>query len=353
MSRTMTTNKNISEFRSDTFTMPDEAMRKVIYEAEVGNSGYGEDPSVNELEETIATYFGSDEAIFLPSATMAGQIAIAVWARPGDMVLLEKYGHSYYFETGAMSAIAGAQAHLLDAERGILSPDDIAERIVHPENPYARTALIVLENTSNFGGGTIYPQATLDTIFLLATDEKLPVHVDGARIWNALAANSDSDPKKLIHSDGSMSVCFSKGLGAPMGAALIGSADFIQEARRVQLMLGGAMRQVGFMAAAALYSFQNNRKRLTEDHDNALFLAESLEDIEGIEIDLEGVQTNMVYIDVIEGVAKASSLVSQLDAAGIRTLNVGSRIRFVASMLVNRSDCERAVEVFRELTGSN
>lgn len=328
-------------------------MRKVIYTAEVGNSGYGEDPSVNELEETIAAFFGRDESIFLPSATMAGQIAIAVWARPGDMVLLEKYGHSYYFETGAMAAIAGAQAHLLDAERGILSPDDIAERIVHPENPYARTALIVLENTSNFGGGTIYPQTTLDAIFEIANNRKLPVHVDGARIWNALSANSDTDPKKLSHSDGSMSVCFSKGLGAPMGAVLVGSSDFIHEARRVQLLLGGVMRQVGFMAAAALHSFNNNRDRLIEDHVNALYLAESLQNLEGIEIDLEGVQTNMVYIDVIEGVEKAFSMVSQLDSAGIRVLNVGSRIRFVTSSLVNHSDCERAVGVFRELAGSN
>jgi threonine aldolase len=349
----MTSTKNISEFRSDTFTMPDAGMRKVIYEAEVGNSGYGEDPSVNKLEKTMAEYFGCAEAVFLPSATMAGQIAIAVWARPGDMVILEKYGHSYYFETGAMSAIAGAQAHLLDAEHGILDPDDIAERIVHPENAYARTALIVLENTSNFGGGTVYPQSTLDTIFALASEKKLPVHVDGARIWNALAADSRSDPKKLIHADGSMSVCFSKGLGAPMGAALIGNTDFIHEARRVQLMLGGAMRQVGFMAAAALYSFQNNRERLTEDHANALFIAKSLMGIKGIVIDLDAVQTNMVYIDVIDGAAKASSLVSQLDTAGIRTLNVGSRIRFVASMLVNRSDCERAVDVFRELNEKN
>jgi threonine aldolase len=344
-----TTNNKISEFRSDTFTLPDEGMRKAIYAAEVGNSGYGEDPSVNKLEETIANYFGCDEAIFLPSATMAGQIAIAVWARPGDIVILEKFGHNYYFETGAMSAIAGAQALLLEANMGILNPQDIAEHIVHPENHHAHTALIILENTSNFGGGTVYPQSTLDAIFALATEHNLPVHVDGARIWNALAATTAVDPGNLIHSDGSMSVCFSKGLGAPMGAALIGSSDFVHEARRIQQMLGGVMRQVGFMAAAALYSFQNNRGRLTEDHENALFLARSLQDIEAIKINLEEVQTNMVYIDVIEGVSRASTLVAQLDATGIRTLNVGSRIRFVTSMLIDRVDCEHAVNVFKGL----
>ncbi len=349
----MTSNNNIAEFRSDTFTMPDEGMRNAIYKAKVGNSGYGEDPDVNELEQLISTFFGCDEAIFLPSATMAGQIAIAAWARPGDMVILEKYGHSYYFETGAMSAIAGAQAHLLDAVRGILNPQNIAERIVHPENPYASTALIILENTSNFGGGTVYPQSTLDEIFEIATDSKLPVHIDGARIWNALVANNDSNPKRLLQSNGSMSVCFSKGLGAPMGAALIGNSDFIHEARRIQLMLGGVMRQVGFMAAAALYSFENNRERLAEDHENALFLATALEHLEGITIDLEGVQTNMVYVDVIEGSSKAAALVAELDAVGIRTLNVGPRIRFVTSMLINRTDCERAVLEFVKLMQSS
>ena len=342
----------ISEFRSDTFTMPDEGMRKAIYEAEVGNAGFGEDPSVNMLELTLAEFFACDEALFLPSATMANQIAIGVWTKPGDMVILEEFGHSYYFETGAMSAIAGAQAHLLSARGGILNPEDIADRISHPENPFARTGLIVLENTSNFGGGTIYPQQTLDAIFKLATDKHLPVHVDGARIWNAIAATR-SGAGTLIHAEGSMSVCFSKGLGAPMGAVLLGSAKFIHEARRIQQMLGGAMRQIGFMAAAAIYSFQHNRERLTKDHENAVFLANALSDIKGINIDLEAVQTNIVYVDVSEGSSRASALVSQLDAAGIRTLNVGPRIRFVTSMLVDREDCDRAVTVFHGLESGN
>ena len=344
----MTSMEPPAEFRSDTFTMPNEGMRKAIYDAEVGNSGYGEDPSINKLEETIAEFFGCEKAVFLPSATMAGQIAISVWARPGDMVIIEKFGHSYYFETGAMAAIAGAQAHLLAGDRGILRPHDIAEGIVHPENPYARTGLVILENSSNFGGGTIYPQQTLDDIFQLATDHKLPVHVDGARIWNVLAATA-CEPDKLIQTSGSMSVCFSKGLGAPMGAVLLGSTDFVHEARRVQQMLGGVMRQVGFMAAASLYSFEHNREHLAEDHDNALFLAKALSNVAGITIDVDGVQTNMVYVDVDEGTSRASALVVQLDAAGIRTLNVGPRIRFVTSMLVTHKDCERAVKIFRDL----
>lgn len=342
----------IAEFRSDTFTMPDEGMRNAIHAAEVGNAGYGEDPSVNKLEQTIAEYFGRDEAVFLPSATMAGQIAIATWTRPGDMVILEEFGHSYYFETGAMAAIAGAQAHLLDGKNGILNPDDIAKRITHPENPYARTGLIILENSSNFGGGTIYPQDVLDRIFHLATRHNLPVHVDGARIWNVIAA-TDSPAEKLIQNHGSMSVCFSKGLGAPMGAALLGDTDFIHNARRIQNMLGGVMRQVGFMAAAALYSFEHNRDRLPEDHDNALFLAEGLANVGGVSIDIETVQTNIIYAEVEEGVSRAATLVAALDEEGIRVLNVGPRIRFVTSMLVTRPDCQRAIDIFSELMRNN
>ena len=236
----------------------------------------------------------------------------------------------------------------LRAIRGILRPHDIAEGIVHPENPYARTGLVILENSSNFGGGTIYPQQTLDDIFQLATDHKLPVHVDGARIWNVLAATA-CEPDKLIQNQRLHVRMFSKGLGAPMGAVLLGSTDFVHKARRVQQMLGGVMRQVGFMAAAALYSFEYNRERLAEDHDNALFLAKALSNVAGITIDVDGVQTNMVYVDVDEGTSRASALVVQLDAAGIRTLNVGPRIRFVTSMLVTHKDCERAVKIFRDL----
>ena len=343
---------NSADFRSDTFTMPDQGMREAIFKAEVGNAGYGEDPSVNKLEKKLADFFGCDEAIFLPSATMAGQIAISAWTRPGDMVLIEKFGHSYYFETGAMSAIAGAQAHLLTGTRGILAVEDIAARINHPENHYARTGLIILENSSNFGGGTIYPQQTLNDIFKLAEQHSVPVHIDGARIWNVIAA-SNCTPSSLMPESGSMSVCFSKGLGAPMGAALLGGKEFIHEARRIQLMLGGVMRQIGFMAAAADYAFENNRKRLTEDHENALYLAKGLANAAAIEVDMKSVQTNMVYARVQAGADQATKLVRQLNERGVHCLNVGALIRFVTSTLVDRNDCMQAIEVFLDLLSNN
>jgi len=338
----------IIDLRSDTFTLPDQAMRRVIYAAEVGNAGYGEDPCVNRLEDQIADYFAREAAVFLPSATMAGQIAIRVWSRPGDMVLIEEYGHNYYFETGAMSAIAGAQAHLFKGTRGILSPAELAARIEHTENVHARTTLIVLENTSNFGGGTIYPQHVLNEIFALASRRKLPVHIDGARVWNAIAA-TDARPADLMQTGGSMSVCFSKGLGAPMGALLVGDSDFIREARRIQLMLGGVMRQVGFMAAAALYGFQNNRQRLLEDHENAKLMAEKLSSNPALAIKPEEVETNILYFKVKKGKKRATELVHELKKEGIMVLALDSLVRLVTSLNVSKADCEQAADKINHL----
>jgi len=338
------------DLRSDTFTMPDEGMRKAIYAAEVGNSGYREDPSVNRLETELADYFGVDAGIFLPSATMAGQIAIRVWSRPGDVVLIEEFGHNYYFETGSMSAISGTQAHLLKGERGILNPQDIAAAIHHLENPYAHTSLIVLENTSNFGGGAIYPQATLNQIFTIASKANVPVHIDGARIWNAIVA-SGADPHRQIPKHGSISVCFSKGLGAPMGALLLGSKEYIEEARRIQCMLGGVMRQVGFMAAAARYGFHNNMQRLADDHANCLIMAQRLASHPDLEVDLTSVQTNILYCKVKAGAERASRLVRELEQAGVGALNVGALVRLVTSLNVAKKDCEDAVGVIERLLG--
>lgn len=338
----------IADLRSDTFTLPDEGMRKAIYAAEVGNSAYGEDPSVNQLEQEVADYFGLEAAAFMPSATMAGQVAISVWGRPGDVAIIERYGHEYYFETGAMAAIAGVQARLLDGERGILDPDDIESVIVHPENPHARTAMVILENTSNFGGGSIYPESTLQQIFALTKNRNLPVHVDGARIWNAIVA-TDADPRRLVQPGGSISVCFSKGLGAPMGALLLGSSDFISEARRMQNMLGGVMRQVGFMAAAALYGFRHNLARLAEDHANARLIAECLASNPAVEMDLSGVETNMFYFRPRGEGDAAEKLVAALERDGVRAWHVGPLIRLVTSLNVTREDCQFAADKINAL----
>jgi len=338
------------DLRSDTFSLPDAGMRRAIAEAEVGNSGYGEDPSVNLLETEVARYFGVEAGVFLPSATMAGQIAIHVWCEPGDVVLIEEYGHNYYFETGSMALISGTQAHPLKGSGGILSAQTLEGAIQHPENPHARSALIVLENTSNFGGGRIYPQAALQSIFALSVERGLPVHVDGARIWNAIVAGG-GNPSTLMPAQGSMSVCFSKGLGAPMGALLLGSAEFITEARRVQCMLGGVMRQVGFMAAAALYGFRHNLDRLEEDHANCRFMAERLATHPALELDPDRVETNILYFGVKAGAEHAADLVEAMSAAGVAALRLGSLVRLVTSLNVTRKDCEYAVDTIHKLLG--
>ena len=338
----------VIDLRSDTFTLPDDGMRRAIFEARVGNAGYDEDPSVNQLETEMAGYFGVQDALFLPSGTMAGQIAIRVWTRPGDVVIIEQYGHEYYFETGSMAAISGVQARLIPGDKGILSAGDIATQLDHPENPYARTSLIVLENSTNFGGGTVYPESTLKQIFKLAADSKLPIHVDGARAWNVIA-KTGCVPNSLIAPGGSMSVCLSKGLGAPMGSILLGPAEFIGEARRIQNLLGGVMRQVGFMAAAGVYAFHNNLERLQQDHENALLMAMELGNNPLLEIDLDSVQTNIIYFRLRKDGQNAEALVGQLEERGVLALNVGPLVRLVTCLNVSRGDCERAVEIINDL----
>jgi threonine aldolase len=336
------------DLRSDTFTLPDEGMRQAIYKAEVGNSAEGEDPSVNRLEEAVADYFGVDAGLFLPSATMAGQIAFKVHTRPGDVILIEEYGHGYYFESGSMGLISGALPRLLRGERGILHAEQIRQAIEHKELVRGRAVLAVLENTANFGGGTVYPQALLQEIFALSRAENLPLHVDGARIWNAIVAGG-ADPKELAPPGGSLSVCFSKGLGAPMGALLLGGQAFIDEARQVQAMLGGCMRQIGFMAAAALHGFEHNLQRLAEDHANARHIAEAIAVNPGLEIEPAHVETNILYFKVKAGEERAAQLVAELETEGVKAWALGSLIRLVTSLNVDRAGCDFAADRIDQL----
>lgn len=331
------------DLRSDTFTLPTPEMRRVIAAAEVGNSGFGEDPSVKRLEERIADYFGVEAGLFLPSATMAGQIAFKTWTRPGDFILIEEYGHGYYFEAGAMAAISGALPRLLRGRRGIIDPDDFQANIEHLEDPTGRATLGVLENTANWGGGTVYPLDVLQRLFAISRDESLPLHVDGARIWNAIIAGG-FEPRSMFPPGGSMSVCFSKGLGAPMGAVLLGDAAFIAEARHIQAMLGGVMRQIGFMAAAALFAFEQQFERLAEDHENARLIADRIAGHPALDIDPAEVETNILYFRVRAGRAAAAQLVDALAARGLRCWALGERIRLVTSLNVDREDCAYAAE---------
>ncbi len=338
------------DLRSDTFTLPTAAMRRVISRAEVGNAGFGEDPSVRRLEERIADYFGVEAGLFLPSATMAGQIAFKVRTRPGEFILIEEFGHGYYLEAGAMAAISGALPRLLRGERGIIDPDDFQAAIEHPEGPTGRAVLGVLENTANWGGGSVYPLQILQRLFAISREESLPLHVDGARIWNAIIAGG-FEPRALFPPGGSMSVCFSKGLGAPMGALLLGDAAFIAAARRIQAMLGGVMRQVGFMAAAAIYAFEQQFERLAEDHDNARLIAERIAGHPALAIDPAEVETNILFFRVRAGAAAARDLVDALAARGVLCWALGERVRLVTSLNVSREDCVHAAAQITALAG--
>lgn len=340
--------KTSVDLRSDTFTLPDEGMRQAIYQAEVGNSAYREDPSVILLERTVADYFGVEAGLFLPSATMAGQIAFKVHTRPGDVILIEEFGHGYYFESGSMGLISGAVPRLLKGERGILKPEQLRHAIDHKELKRGRAALAVLENTTNFGGGAVYPPALLQELFALSQAEQLPLHVDGARIWNAIVA-SGADPKILVPPGGSLSVCFSKGLGAPMGALLLGGKAFIEEARQVQAMIGGSMRQVGFMAAAALHGFEHNLERLAEDHANARHIARSIAGNPGLRLEPDDVETNILYFEVKGGEHRAAQLVAELEREAVMAWALGPVVRLVTSLNVDFADCDLAADRINQL----
>jgi threonine aldolase len=247
-----------------------------------------------------------------------------------------------------MGLISGALPRLLRGERGILRAEQLRQAIEHKELARGRAVLAVLENTANFGGGTVYPQALLQEIFALSRAENLPLHVDGARIWNAIVAGG-ADPKELAPPGGSLSVCFSKGLGAPMGALLLGGQAFIDEARQVQAMLGGCMRQIGFMAAAALHGFEHNLQRLAEDHANARHIAEAIAVNPGLEIEPAHVETNILYFKVKAGEERAAQLVAELETEGVKAWALGSLIRLVTSLNVDRAGCDFAADRIDQL----
>ncbi|MEK0420421.1 MAG: low-specificity L-threonine aldolase, partial [Bacteroidota bacterium] len=266
---------NHIELRSDTFTKPTEAMHKAMFSAKVGDDVFGEDPSVNELESFAADMFGMEAAVFCPSGTMTNQIAINVHTRPGEEVICEHGSHVYFYEAGGIARLSGCQARTIAGTRGQIFPEQISP-LINPEDAHRpRTRLVCLENTCNRGGGSTYAMENMRSIRALCDNNNLKLHLDGARLFNAMVANHESplDYGKIFHS---ISVCLSKGLGAPVGSLLLGDKAFIHEARRARKAFGGGMRQAGFLAAAGLFALQNHVERLAEDHKKARRLTEAL-----------------------------------------------------------------------------
>ncbi len=311
------------DLRSDTVTKPSPAMRNAMACADVGDDVYGEDPTVNRLQEVAAELVGKKAALFVPSGTAGNQLCLRVHAEPGREVIVEGRSHIVRYEQGAAGALAGVQLHWVNGIQGMMSADQI-EAAIRPRDPYSiQTALICLENTHNAGGGTVYPLASVQAIRAVASRYGLPMHLDGARLFNAAVASGISAADYACHFE-TVTFCLSKGLGAPAGS-LIATDDpeIMERLRRFRRMYGGAMRQAGILAAAGLYALEHNIQRLAEDHANAHRLATLLQQIPGIALNLETVATNIVFFDVQRSRLSIAEFVAALKKESVLLNAVG------------------------------
>lgn len=337
------------DLRSDTVTKPTTAMRRAMAEAEVGDDVYGEDPTVNRLQERAAEIFEKEAAIFVPSGSMGNQIAVKLHTRPGTEVVIEERGHIFNYEMAAMSAISGTLARPVKSQdgSGILTWEEI-KGAIHSGGAYyvAPTGLIALENSHNLAGGSVLTRERTEEISRGAHALKLPVHLDGARIFNASVALNER-VADLARPVDSVMFCLSKGLGAPVGSMLLGSSAFIEEARRWRKLLGGGMRQAGVLAAAGLVALEETPKRLHEDQANARRLAAGLAELPGIEIDPERVVTNIVIFDVTGTGIAADDICARLQSRGVLASGFGTSIRMVTHYNVSSDDIETTLREIR------
>jgi threonine aldolase len=335
------------DLRSDTVTRPTPAMREAMAKAEVGDDVYGEDPTINRLEKDAAAVFGKEAAIFVPTGTMGNQIAIRLHTQHGQEVICEARSHVLDWEMAMMAAFSGCQARTVAAERGILTWDHIKPAIGAKIYYRAQTGLISLENTHNMAGGTVTPLPVLEEIWQQAAKVGLPVHLDGARVFNAASALGVSVAELTCGFDTVM-FCLSKGLGAPVGSLLVGSAKAIEQARIHRKALGGGMRQAGVLAAAGLIALHEMPKRLADDHVNARRLAEAVGEA-GAEVDLGGVQTNIVIFTLRNG-GDAAAFCAALKQKGVLASAIGPHaVRLVTHYDADRSACEEAAHILRGL----
>ncbi len=339
------------DLRSDTVTKPTAAMRRAMAEADVGDDVYGEDPTVNRLQERAAELFEKEAAIFVPTGSMGNQIAVRLHTRPGAEVVIEERGHIYNYEMAAMAAVSGTLARPVKSRdgTGILTWDEIKTGL-HTNAAYyvAPTGLVAIENSHNLAGGGVYTRARTEEICERAHAASIPVHLDGARVFNAAAAQGETVAALSAPCD-SVMFCLSKGLGAPVGSVLLGRRDFIEEARAWRKLLGGGMRQAGVLAAAGLVALEESPPKLHEDHANARRLAEGVAELPGVEIDPERVVTNIVLFDV-SGTGLAADLIcARLKERGVLASGFGTSIRMVTHYDVSRDDIETALGALRQI----
>jgi len=338
-----------SDFRSDTVTRPTPEMRRAMAEAEVGDDVFGDDPTVNALERDLAAWFGREAALYVPTGTMGNQIAAAVHAPTGSEVILEESSHCLNYEVGGLAAISGLQTRPIAATRGVLDPAAVKKRLRAPTLHSPGTGLVIVENTHNFAGGAIVPLETLREIREISSGMGVPLHIDGARLWNASVATGVPMSDWAAQAD-SVSCCFSKGLGAPVGSILVGDTDFIAAARRMRKLLGGGLRQVGVLAAAARWSWENGFERLAEDHVRAKTLAAGMAARPGIVADLEEVETNLLFFTLESMTAVA--FVEAMKEHGVLVVAAGpDRVRMVTHRDVDDDDVARALEAARAVVG--
>jgi threonine aldolase len=333
------------DLRSDTVTLPSLAMRQAMAAAPVGDDQYGEDPSVNRLQERLAELLGKEAALFLPSGTMANQTALKILTRPGDDVVVGDEAHIVWHESGAAAANSGVQFTVV-GQGGLFTAADLraackpSGHIVFPP-----TTLVAIENTHNRGGGVVFPQAEAVAICETARELGLASYLDGARLFNAAAASGHSLAELAAPFD-FVSVALSKGLGCPVGSLIAGRYAGIVRARRARRMFGGAMRQSGILAAAGLYALDNNFSRLVDDHANARLLAERLAGLRGVHLDLATVQSNIVIFRMEESAPDAATIVARAEEAGVRVSAFGERtVRAVTHLDVSREQCRRAADL--------
>lgn len=334
---------------SDTHTKPSQPMRQAMAAAEVGDEQQGADPTTNRLQDMVAELLGTEAAVFLPSGTMANQIAYRVWCQPGDEVIADKTAHTNHFETGGPAALSGAMMRLLDGERGVFSADQVRAAL-RPQRRHApHSALLSLENTNNLGNGKVWPLDAVAEVCAAAHEAGLKTHLDGARLLNAVVASGTPARDYAKHFD-SIWIDLSKGLGCPVGSVLAGDAAFIERAFRFKHQFGGAMRQSGIIAAAGVYALEHNVERLAEDHANARTLATRLAQLPGITLDVTEIETNLIYFDVAGTGRSAAELSAALREQGVHIGAMADTVmRAVTHLDVSEADVNEAADIFASI----
>jgi len=336
----------IIDFRSDTVTKPGPGMMDAMMKAQVGDDVFGEDPSINELEHLSAVMFGMEAGLFCPSGTMTNQIAIKCHTQPGDEVICDESAHVYQYEGGGIAFNSSASVKLLHGDRGRIDSEMVRSAINPDDVHRARTTLVCLENTSNRGGGSCYDFEEIKKIKVACTEQQLGLHLDGARLWNALVAKKETATQYGEVFD-SISICLSKSLGCPAGSVLLGKKDFIRKARRVRKVFGGGMRQAGFLAAAGIYALNNNIERLAIDHDHAQKIAAAIKEKKFVKM-LLPVETNIIIFELKEN--NAAALVSQLKEKDILAYAIApNRVRLVVHLDISEDMTAQTISTFKSL----